>query len=265
MENSIIEELREIVIKINRYFNIYKHNITLNSNIISINYEYHGYFYPDNLLRTYDVILLSKIYKYKDVYWEFGPLQNIEIYNIDNVTYIKFDITVNSFNILFTYFNFIPKEIVDIISTFLGITDINNFCTYMRTWQDYCDDRLYHKLYIDNYPEFYTSLKPFLEFDNNTWRNRYNSLLWEDVNTLNELYRKYNRVKPTSSHIDFILNIHNFYKDPNYNIVINLYKSNLKLLQTLFKFLPADIKNFVVNKLSINNRNDIILSLNNKK
>ncbi len=209
MEHNVLEEFREILLRINNYYKIYKHNIQTNYNSIQIIYEYAGSFFPDNFLNTYNILLTSKIYKYKDVYWNFGSLEEVQVYSIDNVTTIKFQIKVVTYNMINTYFIILPRELIDIITGYLGITDINNFCTYMKSWEDYCNERLYMNLYRENFPGIYEKIQPFLNYDKNSWRDRYTSLLWEDVGNLQELYNKYKfvRRRPTQSHIAFLLEV----------------------------------------------------------
>lgn len=236
MDSIIIDEFKDIVYKVNRYFDIYKYNVVTSENIINVSYEYPAIFYPHNFLKMYNDLLTSKIYKYREIYWNFSPLINIKLDIVENKTHIDFSIEIQTQKYIDTYLNILPTEILNMVAGYLGIVDINNFCVYMKTWE-YCDESLYKILYQDNFNEFYQMMYQYLQYEFNSWQNRYNSLLWEEVKTVEQLHMKYYNLKPRSPHINFILTIYNLLYNPRINVQLGIYthQKNKELFKTIFK------------------------------
>jgi len=262
MQSHVIDILKDIITKVNNYFNIHKYQVTVTDTIM-VEYEYRGWFYLNNFVNAYNNELTRKIYKYQDIYWEFSGIKDLNSKYIDDITHIYFTIDVLSSRQLSSYLNILPRELVDIISSYLNLTEINSFCVYMKTWEDYCNENLYQMLYSANFPQFYGILRPFLKYDvSNNWRDRYTKLLWEETPSLSDLARRYQRINPRLSHISFLLDLYNFYNSDKLNIVIKLWQINPGLVIDLFSYATPDRKNKILNFLLGMGRHDIVGKLN---
>ena len=248
MEGEIVDTLKDIVSKINRYLGIDSYQVNITE---GIHVDYNCLGGTQLLYNAYKNTLNSRIYKYKDTYWNFTGPHNVNISVADFCHHITFDIGIYVFDHLQSYFEFLPTELLVIISSYLGLVDINTFCVYIRTWINLCDEKTYQLLYRVKFGNYLQLISPYLMYEQNTWKNRYDALLWEETATISGLLRKYRNLTPRSPHILFILLIADFLMNPSINIgnIMELYKKNPKFLKSLVLDLHPDKYEKIMNSL----------------
>ena len=265
MQDKVLDEFKDILLKVNRTFDIYHYTATLIDNKINIHYEYSDWFYPNNFLNTYNNMLVTKIYRMSDtLYWGFDTLKDIRLNITSNHTDIHFTVSVWTAGYIENYLILLPKEILTLITEYLGIVDTNNFCVFMKTWE-LCDEDLYRTMYIDKYPEFFRLIKPYLNHETNSWYSRYNAVLWEDVDTVDQLYRKYLNLKPRSAHINFILLLYTLLHAPRINpkVFLELYDKNIDLFLSIFRNMNSGRRKSYITEIEKFRRVDILLDMRN--
>jgi len=253
---DVVDEIKDIIQKVNKYFGIISYHVNINQNDITINYKYNGYFYPNSFIKMMMDLLNSKIYKYKDYYWYFKPNNKIDYEYLDGITYIRLHVNVVISETVESYLNLLPLEIINIIASKITNVDIANFCNYMKTW-DFCDEDLYKYLYMENFHNFYQLITPYIHLEKNNWYYRYTHLLWEEIKTFEQLDMKYKRIVPRSEHIYFILILYKLLlQEPvDINYVTGIIRKYPELSSYLFKHMNNDRLNKL---LSYNNIKNLI-------
>lgn len=235
MEQQVIDNFNNILYLGHLHFiNYPEYKVNFQDDTIEIFYLFRDHFDPTNLLRFYSSSFHEKIYKYTPgIYWKFVMLPDVEISNIFEGTILKFKVKVITIKNLTTYFEFLPKELLYLISKVLEATDINNFCIYMKTWEDLCTEDLYKYLYISKFNNYYNIIKDYVDVEDETWQRRYTSLLWEETPLVEDLVKRYQRMIPRNKHIKFIIDVFNF---------LNMHNINLKVIEKYTKDVPLFIK-----------------------
>ena len=252
MEYQIIDNFKEVVNQIIRYYQITNYSVDfINQSIffmVAIDKSN-----LTNLIVNLNTLLKSKIYKYKQEYYTFSEILNTEILHFyqDMIT-AKFEITV--FNVeLTSYFQMLPLEMLTLITGYLVPPELNNFCTYLQTWGSFCNEGLYKFIYRNRFQQFYNLIIPYIKYDtNSSWANRYSTLLFEEVDSIEELNRRYLNMQSRNSHINFVLMVYNLSKNPTYKLIEYLYRYSLELLKSIVHNLPeyrrTTIKNILISK-----------------
>jgi len=257
MDHEIIDEFKEIIRKVNKYFEYQRYSTNF-SNGIHVTYLYEGYYYVNNLLNMFNDLLTTKIYKYKNTYWSFSNLYDINVTRTETHTTLKFSVNVNIIEELDSYFNYLPRDMVALISQYLDVFNISNYCNYIHTWYTVCDENFYRSLYIIKFNNFYNFIREYLQYDTSTWQERYTSLLWEDINSIEELSRVFQFRISRNKHIAFILEIYDFVYNQQVNVskMISLYHNNVEFLNYLIRTTHRERIDQIKKKLITLNRRD---------
>lgn len=233
---NVISIFKDIIDKVESNIRYLSHTYFVNIRDFSFDIRYH-FKYSEDVIIPIELYkkLFDKIYKYRDYYWNFILVN----YVIESPLDLYVNISVKISTELTSYFEYVPRELLNIIGLYLDILDITNYCAYLNKWLDYCDEGLYEYLYREKFPKFYQLVKPFIKYDISTWENKYRTLIWEEIYNIDNFIYKYKYRKSPNTHINFILQIYDFLYSSNIDVrkFINLYTTNYKLFYDLNNYL----------------------------